>query len=272
MISDILTRLWRVRFTVSYVAALFAMSTTMLMLSPQAHDRVIRYASTNLHNLSHGRLGTLLGSAFVVEAGPLYFWLPFLTCLLVLAELQLHTIRLVTTFLIGHIGATLVVAAALATAVKAGWMPWSVTQASDVGMSYGALAVLGGLTAAIPRQWRPAWIVWWFALSVSAAVIGGEFTNAGHAVALMLGVVVGMRFHGSAQWTPVRCVMLINSAGFGFLVLAHSMWGMAAGIVFGVLGAVIAHLVARRLLAGPSREPDCEQTLAGSQPALTATK
>lgn len=151
MVSGILARLSRVRFTVGYVAALFTVSTVMLMLSPQAHDRVIRHASTNLHNLSHGRLQTLLGSAFVVEAGPLYFWLPFLTCLLVLAELQLHTVRLVLTFLVGHIGATLVVAAALAASVQLGWMPWSITRASDVGMSYGALAVLGGLTAAIPR-------------------------------------------------------------------------------------------------------------------------
>lgn len=271
MISDILARLSRVRFTVGYVTALFAISTTMLMLSPQAHDRVIRHASTNLHNLSHGRLGTLLGSAFVVEAGPLYFWLPFLTCLLVLAELQLHTIRLVLTFLIGHIGATLVVAAALATAVKFGWMPWSVTRASDVGMSYGALAVLGGLTAAIPRRFRPAWIVWWFALSVSAAVIGGEFTNAGHAVALMLGMLVGTRFHGSARWTPVRFVMLINSAGFGFLVLAHSMLGMAAGIVFGVLGALLAHVATRRFFPSPEDEPTSEQTVAEPK-VLTASR
>ncbi|OBK28550.1 hypothetical protein A5634_20210 [Mycobacterium asiaticum] len=247
MFSGLLARLSRVRFTVGYVAALFAVSTTMLMVSPQVHDRVIRHASTNLHNLSHGRLGTLVGSAFVVEAGPLYFWLPFLTCLLVLAELQLHTIRLVVTFLIGHIGATLVVAAALAGAVKLGWMPWSIAHASDVGMSYGALAVLGGLTGAIPPRWRPAWITWWLAVSICAAVLGGEFTNAGHAVALGLGILLGMRFRAAVHWTPLRCLMLLNSAGFGFLILAHSTVGMAAGIVFGVLGAAVAHGVAGRL-------------------------
>lgn len=248
MLSTLTSGLSRIRFTVGYIAALFAVSTTMLMLSPQAHDRVIRHASTNLHNLSHGRLGTLVGSAFVVEAGPLWFWLPFLTCLLVLAELHLRTIQLLVAFLVGHIGATLVVAAALAAAVKLGWMPWSITRASDVGMSYGALAALGALTATIPRSLRSAWIGWWISLSVAAAIIGGEFTNAGHAVAVTLGVLVSLRFRAPVDWTPVRLLLLLLSAGFGFLILAHSAWSMAGAAVFGLLMALLAHVLGARLL------------------------
>ncbi|WP_310786302.1 rhomboid-like protein [Mycobacterium sp. Z3061] len=258
MLSNVFTGLSRVRFTVGYVAALFAVSTTMLMLSPQAHDRVIRHASTNLHNLSHGRLGTLVGSAFVVEAGPLWFWLPFLTCLLVLAELHLRTLRLLVAFLVGHVGATLVVAAALATAVKMGWMPWSITHASDVGMSYGALAALGALTATIPRSLRSAWIGWWISASVFAAIIGGDFTNAGHAVAVTLGVLVSLRFRAPIHWTSARLLMLLGSAGFGFLMLAHSMWGMAGGVVFGLSGALVAHLLTRRLGRVAAPVPELE--------------
>lgn len=275
MTSDLLGRLSRVRFTVGYMAALFAVSTAMLLLSPEAHDRVIRHASTNLHNLSQGRLTTLVGSAFVVEAGPLYFWMPFLACLLVLAELQLHTVRLVLAFMVGHVGTTLVVAAALALAVKAGWMPWSITRASDVGMSYGALAVLGALTATIPRSLRVAWVTWWVAVSVSAAAIGGEFTNAGHTVAVILGMLVSMRLGGSSHWTPARCVMLVGSIGFGFLILAHSMWGMAVGITFGVVGAVLAHRVSRLLTSrSHPREHDesvPEQTRTSPLPALSVS-
>ena len=246
MLSALVSRLSQIRFTVGYLAALIAVSTTMLMLSPQAQDRVIRRASTNLHNLSQGRLGTLIGSAFVVEAGPMWFWLPFLTCLLVLAELHLRTFRLLVAFLVGHIGATLVVAAALATAVKMGWIPWSITRASDVGMSYGALAALGALTATIPRPLRPAWIGWWLSVSVAAAIIGGEFTNAGHAVAVSLGVLVSLRFRAPVQWTPLRGLMLLGSAGFGFLILAHSVWGIGGGMVCGLLGATLAHVGASR--------------------------
>ena len=43
----------------------------MTMLGPRAQDRVISHASTNLHNLSHGHVGTLFVSAVVIEAGPI---------------------------------------------------------------------------------------------------------------------------------------------------------------------------------------------------------
>src|ERR1700740_3213173 len=158
MIGGIFSRLARVQFTVGYVAVLLAVSCALLALGPHARDVLVERASTNLHNLANGHLGPLLGSALVVDAGPLSFWLPFLTCLLALAELHLRTIRLVVAFLVGHVGATLVVAAALAAAVEFGWLPISVARASDVGMSYGALAVLEAMTAAIPERWRPAWI------------------------------------------------------------------------------------------------------------------
>jgi hypothetical protein len=263
MIYGLLSRLGRVRFTVGYVAALAAVSFTILMLGPQEHERVIRHASTNLHNLAHGRLGTLLGSAFVVEAGPLYFWLPFLTCLLALAELHLRSIRLILAFLVGHIGATLVVAGALAAAVEFGWMPLSITRASDVGMSYGALAALGALTAAIPYRWRPAWIAWWLSAGAAAAVVDGEFTNVGHTVALILGVLVATRFRGAIHWTPVRCLMLAMSSGFGFLILAHGRWSMAAALAFGLLGAAAAYKFIPR---GSTRNSAPENELTGPLP------
>jgi hypothetical protein len=137
-------------------------------------------------------------------------------------------------------------------AVKMGWMPWSITHASDVGMSYGALAALGALTATIPRRWRSAWIGWWISVSVTAAIIGADFTNAGHAVAVTLGVLVSLRFRAPIHWTPVRCLMLLGSAGFGFLMLAHSTWGMAGGIVFGLSGALVAHALTAWLGSGAS--------------------
>ena len=179
MFGGIFSRLARVQFTVWYVAVLLGVSCAILMLGPHTHDVIVQRASTNLHNLAHGHIGTLLGSAFVVDAGPLYFWLPFLTCLLALAELHLRTIRLIVAFVVGHIGATLVVAAALAAAVELGWMPLSITRASDVGMSYGALAVLGAMTAAIPSRWRPAWVGWWVSAGLAAAIIGGGFHRCG---------------------------------------------------------------------------------------------
>jgi hypothetical protein len=267
-----LSRLARVQFTVGYVAALLAVSCAILVLGPHAHDVIVQRASTNLHNLARGHLGTLLGSALVVDAGPLYFWLPFLTCLLALAELHLRTIRLVVAFVVGHIGATLLVAAALAAAVEFGWMPLSITRASDVGMSYGALAVLGAMTAVIPQRWRAAWVGWWVSAGLAAAIIGGDFTDAGHTVAVILGVLVSARFRQPIQWTPVRFLMLAASSGFGFLMLAHHWGTMAAATAFGVLGAFAAYMIAElgaRRSSLPVLPIADEDTLTGPQPVMT---
>jgi hypothetical protein len=266
MIYGILSRLARVRFTVSYVAILAAVSFAILSLDPRARELVIQHASTNVHNLAHGHLRTLLDSAFVVDAGPLYFWMPFLTCLLALAELHLRSIRLMVAFVVGHIGATLVVVGALAAAVEFGWLPLSISRASDVGMSYGALAVLGALTAAIPRRWRPAWVGWWVFAAMAAAVVGGDFTDAGHTIAVILGVLVSAQFRGPIHWTPVRLLMLLASSGFGFLVLAHHWGTMAAAAAFGLVGALAVQLLVRltRWRTAPS-----EATLVAAQPVLT---
>ncbi|MDT5119941.1 MAG: hypothetical protein QOE30_5680 [Mycobacterium sp.] len=271
MCGGIFSRLARVRFTVGYVAVLLAVSCAILVLGQHAHDVIVQRASTNLHNLAHGHVGTLLGSALVVDAGPLYFWLPFLTCLLALAELHLHTIRLAVAFLVGHIGATLVVAAALAAAVEVGWLPISVARASDVGMSYGALAVLGAMTAAIPQRWRPAWVGWWIAAGLASAIVGGDFTDAGHTVAVILGVLVSARFRQPIRWTPVLLLMLVASSGFGFLVLAHSWATMATAPVVGALGAFVAYKIAqlrdpRNML--PESAADDAEAPTGQQPVL----
>jgi hypothetical protein len=278
MIGGIFSGLARIRFTVGYLAVLLVVTGAVALVGPHAHDVLVQHASTNLHNLAHGRLMTLLDSAFVVDAGPMYFWLPFLTCLLVLAELQLHTMRVLTAFLVGHVGATLVVAAILAAAVELEWMPFSITRAADTGMSYGALAVLGALTATIPRRWRPAWIGWWVSAGITAAVVDADFTNVGHSVAVILGVLVAARFRQPVRWTLLRAFMLVNSAGFGFLVLAHHWWSMPIVLGFGALGAALGAFAAYRIAgfrasggALPASVPDGEESLTGPQPAMTGS-
>jgi hypothetical protein len=149
MVSAMLSGLARVRVTVAYAVILSCVTFTLSALGPTAADRVIRHASTNLHNLSHGRIATLFGSAFVVDAGAAYVWLPGLVCLMGVAELLWRSRRLMVAFAVGHIGATLLVAVGLTAAVELAWLPLSVTRAADVGMSYGATAVLGTLSAAV---------------------------------------------------------------------------------------------------------------------------
>jgi len=231
------------RVTVSYAVILFGVTTTLSMLGPAVADRVIRHASTNLHNLTHGHVGTLLGSAFVVDAGAPYVWLPGLVCLLGVAELFWRSGRLVIGFAVGHIGATLLVAAGLATAVKLAWLPVAITRAEDVGMSYGATAVLGTLTGVVPHRWRSTWIGWWLAVGASVVWLSSDFTDVGHVVAMALGMVLATRFGRPGPWTAPRVVLLVIGAAFGFLVLASTVPAMLVAAVCGTAGAAFGALL-----------------------------
>src|SRR6201997_5087937 len=182
VVSRIFTGLVQLRVTAAYAAVLVAVAGTLWMLGPQVQQSVIAHMSTNLYNLQRGHLSTLVGSAFVTDSGQIYVWLPGLVCLLALAEWFWRGRRLVMAFALGHVGATLIVALWLAVATYVGWLPKSVTLASDVGVSYGAACVLGALTAAIPPRLRPGWIGWGLAEGVLIAAPGQDFTALGPAL------------------------------------------------------------------------------------------
>lgn len=245
MLSRMLSRLTPVRVTVGYAAMLLAVATTLLIFGPRVEDVVVKHMSTNLHNLAHGHFATLVGSVFVTSSGYIYVWLPGLICLLALAELHFRSSHLILAFGLGHVGATLIVAVGLAAAILFGWLPISVARASDVGISYGAVAVLGALTVAIPARWRPGWIGWWLAVGLLAVFAGDDFTNVGHLVALIIGMSLSARFRAVARWTPVRCVLLAIGAAFGYLLLANELSPVIAPIA-GLLGALTGHWAAHR--------------------------
>jgi hypothetical protein len=258
MLLRLLARLARVRVTVAYAVIVTCVTIALYAVGPRVQERVIGHVSTNLHNLSHGHFGTLLGSAFVIDAGPIYVWLPGLVFLLALAEVMWGSRRLVLAFAAGHVGATLLVAVGLTAAVEIGWLPLSVSRATDVGMSYGAAAVLGSLTTAIPRRWRPAWTGWWLAVGVVVVAVGRDFTDVGHAAALGLGVLVSMRFGRPGNWTPVRFAMLGMAAGFGYLVLAST--GLLVATAAALAGALAGEAIARWRVGSTQRDgPGAEQ-------------
>jgi hypothetical protein len=245
MLSRMLSTLTPVRVTVSYATVLATVATTLLIMGPRAEGVVVSHMSTNLHNLARGHLATLVGSVFVTSDGFIYVWLPGLVCLLALAELLWRGRRVILVFGLGHLGATLVVAVGLTAAIRFGWLPISVARASDVGISYGAVAILGALTAAIPKRWRAAWVGWWLAVGVMSVSVGGDFTNAGHLVALMIGMVLSARFPSAPRWTSVQYVLLVVGAAFAFLVLAHIELSLVTAPIAGLVGALTGHWVAR---------------------------
>ncbi|OBI00050.1 rhomboid-like protein [Mycobacterium sp. E2733] len=243
--TNVRARADRLRVTVAYGGLLLAVSVTLTVMGARTRASVVSEMSTNLHNLAHGHLGTLIGSAFVSDGGDVYLWLPGLVCLLALGELIWRGWGLLITFAVGHIGATLILAVGLVAAVETGWLPFSVARATDVGISYGAMCVLGALTASIPLRWRPAWIGWWLGIAL-VATFDADFTAFGHVLALLLGMGLSFRLPSIVQWTPVHAALLTVGAAFGFFVL--SGWSSLAAPAGGFTGVVVAALLASRVM------------------------
>jgi hypothetical protein len=239
------------RVTVVYAVTLVAVSATLTALGSHARDVAVREMSTNLHNLAHGQVSALVCSAFVDEGGDVFVWLPGLVCLLALGELIWRSKGLLITFAVGHIGATLIVAAWLAIALEAGWLPMSLARATDVGISYGAVCVLGALTASIPSGWRPIWVGWWLGIAVAAAS-AADFTAIGHVLALLLGIGLSFRLRSTTRWTPIHVALLAVGVAFGYSMLRGSF---ELPPVAGLAGALIALAAAwaARSLNGASR-------------------
>jgi hypothetical protein len=246
MLSVVLSPLVSVRVTAAYAVVLAGIGGTLLALGPNVQSAVVDRMSTNLYNLANGHLATLVASAFVTDGDDIYFVLPGLVCLLALGELVWRGRGLVLTFAVGHVGATLLVAVGLAVAIGAGWLPISVAHASDVGISYGAVAVLGALTTVIPPRWRPAWIGWWLGTALVVAS-GADFTAVGHLLALMLGMGLSRRLASTTGWTVTRMVLLAIGVAFGYLVITGaSLVMMVVAGPAGALVALLAQWVARR--------------------------
>ncbi|MDR3660695.1 MAG: hypothetical protein P4L86_09925 [Mycobacterium sp.] len=239
------SRLRRVRLTLTYAVLLIAVTVTLGLLGPKVRDRVTEHASTNLHNLAHGRLGTLLGSAFIADGDMFLLWLPAMLCLLAAAELLWHSRRLLVVFAVGHVMTTLIVAAGLVIAVELGWLPRSISRVADVGVSYGVMAVVGALTAVVPARVKPAWIGWWLAGAVGVLVTSRDFTDSGHVVALVLGMLISMRLEPPARWTRLQSALFRIGVCFGYLVLVHTPELALVGVPASLLGATVTAVVSR---------------------------
>ncbi|BBB41640.1 putative transmembrane protein [Mycobacteroides abscessus subsp. bolletii] len=239
--------LFRLRVTIGYAAALVAVAVVLVIEGPRMQDRVVAHASTNLHNLHQGHLGTLIGSAFVTDAGPIYLWLPGLMSILALAELQWRSGRLALTFVLGHIGATLIVGLGLAFAVWLHWAPVSIARASDVGMSYGTAAVLGALTFSIPPRWRTSWVWGWITIGLVAIVCNQTFTEVGHLTALLLGML-GARLAPlhAPHWSALRLSLLACGCLFALMLFSEDGQTLAAALPAGVAAVLITHWVGER--------------------------
>jgi hypothetical protein len=179
--------------TIGYALALTVVTVVFARVRPDVQARVLADTSTNLHNLGHGHLGTLLSSAFVIgDTNSSLTSIPLLACLLALVELRFGAWHTVRTFLAGHIGATLLVAAGLWVAVLEHWQPDSIGVAEDVGISYGTMTLFGMLIVIVPARRRIPWALVWAVIAVKGVLNDRDFTSVGHLVSYGIGLLIGV--------------------------------------------------------------------------------
>jgi len=181
--------------TAGYVALLLA-------THPWA-DRLGPVVSTNLHNLGADPVGALAGSALVFD-GTLTpsFSLGFAGTLITLGggvilalaylERRYGAGRAFGVFAAGHVGATLLTAGVIETALARGWYPPEIRHASDFGISYGAQAAMAAAALRLRhRAWRLPALAAVFAWPLGGAGWSGplpDFTTVGHLLAAAIGV------------------------------------------------------------------------------------
>jgi len=191
--------------------------TTATLAGSGAH--VVRWlvkgASTNLHNMTWHPVYVLLVSPFWVQS---VRWIVPVALLTVAvmgpAERVLGTRTTLLIFAAGHVGATLVTVGAIDVGVSRGWLPHSLAFAADVGPSYGLAALAGVLTFRLrPGLVRRIGLTMLMVALGVAAVVGADFTDAGHLAAAVLGLVIASRLTGVQRHATTQgSVNLVSSS------------------------------------------------------------
>jgi hypothetical protein len=148
---------------------------------------VVLNSSTNLVNLRERPVWVLVVSAFVVPTLQGLWLVPFLALAVGAAQRWLGRTPTVFVGVVGHVGATLVVAVLLVSGITNGRLAASVADDPDVGVSYVLVCLAGLLAVRVPAPWR-RWYAAALAFLVSAPLaVHPTFTDLGHVLALATG-------------------------------------------------------------------------------------
>jgi len=180
--------------TLTYIALLAATSSVLALAPAATGDRLLDALSTNLHQLGRVPLRVLVGSAFWVGGfGAFVTWAFLLAVVAAPVERRIGWRRAAAVFAVGHVGATLLVAAGLFAGVQLGLLPATVATARDVGASYGFLAVAAVAIRLLPRPPRvlaTAGLATALGLALWSAP---SFTAVGHLLAFAIGLACAGR-------------------------------------------------------------------------------
>jgi hypothetical protein len=174
----------------AYAAVVVVVAVALRVVPGMPTEELVLDSSTNLENLRQTPLLVLVASAFVVA--PLWGLWILVPLVVVFGAAQRWIGRVATVIgaVLGHVGATLLVAALLAAGINDGRLDPAVERAQDVGVSYGLAAVAGLLAARVPPRHRRWYVLGLLAVCAAPLLLSPTFTDVGHVVAALLGLAL----------------------------------------------------------------------------------
>jgi hypothetical protein len=171
----------------SVLTVAFVLGSTLVMRL--AHpEPILRALSTNIVNLTHIPVRSIIASAFIGD-GPWFVTAALVAAAVGLLERRFGSLRALAVFASGHVLATLLTEGGVWVGVHAGWLPVADRDQIDVGISYGLWAAVGAGLVLLPRRWRYLAIpVGLFGVLVPF-VLDPDMTSTGHICALLIGLV-----------------------------------------------------------------------------------
>jgi hypothetical protein len=179
-----------------YALIVISVFIYMQVIGGATAETIVAQASTNLINLRAHPFEALALSAFVISEPAELLLLPVLVVTYAFAQYYFGRAAVLVSILIGHLLATLVVAVTVLTSIFHGVLQPDVSQATDVGFSYGLACVNGLLAVAVPRGHRRRLYVAALVGVWSLPILLGPpwlrltnptFTDLGHSLALLTG-------------------------------------------------------------------------------------
>lgn len=191
---------WQGRDLGIVYALVVAVVSIALALQPSATARaLVRASSTNLANMREEPLTVLALSLVVVS--PLYYLILLVPVVIAYGAAQrwLGRLAVVITVVLGHVGATLCVTTAETVALQERWVPETIVNKSDVGVSYGLAAALGLLLTRVPTRYRLVYGLASLAVVVGLILFRSPFSAIGHGLAWLIGVALAWLVYAGEQ-------------------------------------------------------------------------
>ncbi|MEU7161956.1 rhomboid-like protein [Streptomyces chrestomyceticus] len=191
-LTQAVVRLWgvprKLPVTTAYVTLLSAIAVWLAAQPFREQERFVCHNSSNVHHLEVGKWWTLLTSGLVVDGVPVLIGIGAVATALGMAEWRWGSARGLAVYLFGHVAATLLTEGAV-WLMRLAHLPGALAHARDAGISYGLVATVACLMAMgdvrIRRYGLPGLTV----ILAAAWTINQELADAGHLVALGLGVL-----------------------------------------------------------------------------------